>query len=284
MQERTLDLSGGLRVRLLEEGSGPPLLLLHGNPDNADEWRPLIARLSAEYRCLAPDLPGYGRRGATFALPADYRYTVEEQIRFVDEVLDAAGVSGPLSLVVHDIGGIMGVPWAAARVERVTGVVYTNTVAFPGFQWFDFAYRWGARGFFGRRLAALSMALIGRNEGALFRKVFRKQNPQLSSAELDRFAADFGCNPEAKASTLTQFRELTRAAYFDGYDQHLARINAAVPTVTVWGLGDPYVPDARAADLGAGRMERLEGVGHWVPLLAADPLAAAVRSLRQAPR
>lgn len=47
-------------IRLLERGEGPPLLLIHGNPDTADTWSPLMLRLEHRYRCLAPDLPGFG--------------------------------------------------------------------------------------------------------------------------------------------------------------------------------------------------------------------------------
>src|ERR1041385_2482375 len=107
-RERTLDLPGGIRVRTIDEGQGQTVLLLHGNPDNADEWRTLIALLKGQFRCLAPDLPGYGRQGGSYALPAHYRYTREEQIAFVDALLAALEIQGKITLVVHDIGGIMG--------------------------------------------------------------------------------------------------------------------------------------------------------------------------------
>jgi pimeloyl-ACP methyl ester carboxylesterase len=113
VSERTLDLPGDISVRLIEAGSGPTVLLLHGNPDNADEWNPLIALLQDDFRCLAPDLPGYGRRGRSYALPVQYHYTRDEQVAFVDAVLDQVGIEGKITLVLHDIGGIMGVPWAA---------------------------------------------------------------------------------------------------------------------------------------------------------------------------
>src|SRR5690349_21524013 len=88
-RERVLDLPGGIRVRAIDEGHGPTVLLLHGNPDNADEWRTLIDLLKDQFRCLAPDLPGYGRQGRSYPLPAHYRYTREEQIAFVDALLAA---------------------------------------------------------------------------------------------------------------------------------------------------------------------------------------------------
>src|SRR5262249_37448194 len=93
-RQHTLNVPEGGRVRLIEAGSGPAVLLLHGNPDNADEWGPLMALLGGDFRCLAPDLPGYGRRGCTYALPNAFRYTREEQVAFVDALLDQCGIGG----------------------------------------------------------------------------------------------------------------------------------------------------------------------------------------------
>ena len=62
ISERMLALQElDLKVRVLEAGAGPAVVLLHGNPDNADEWRLVIERLAARYRCIAIDFPGYGK-------------------------------------------------------------------------------------------------------------------------------------------------------------------------------------------------------------------------------
>ncbi len=58
-QERAIAV-GDARVAYYEEGEGEPLLLLHGCPFSSFIWRRVIARLSAQYRCLAPDLLGLG--------------------------------------------------------------------------------------------------------------------------------------------------------------------------------------------------------------------------------
>jgi pimeloyl-ACP methyl ester carboxylesterase len=66
-----------MTTRCIEEGDqGPILLFLHGNPDNADEWKKVMELLRGSYRCLAPDLPGYGRRGKTHELPVNFDYSV----------------------------------------------------------------------------------------------------------------------------------------------------------------------------------------------------------------
>jgi pimeloyl-ACP methyl ester carboxylesterase len=280
--ERLIRLPSGVRTRLIDagpnEGKGPVALLLHGNPDNADEWRHVIALLSATHRCLAPDLPGYGRRGQTQALPAGWEYTVDAQVEFVDQVLAEAGVAR-VTLVVHDIGGIMGVPWAARNTSRLDGLVYTNTVAYPGFEWFPLAHMAGSVTLAGRIRSKLAMEALSLGGGRLFQKQFGDRNPQLPPDEVARFTRDFGLNSVAKETTRRQFKRLVHGDYFAGYDRMLKTIADAVPTRTVWGLGDPYVPDARAPELLAERLERLVGVGHWVPIVAADTLVPHIRDV-----
>src|SRR5437868_5599699 len=143
MPDNVIDLGNGLKVRVLDEGTGPTLLLLHGNPDNADEWASLIRLLKGNFRCIAPDLPGYGRTGTTIPLPLNYVYSVDAQVSFVDTLLAKLNVQDKITLVVHDIGGIMGVPWAARNTQRLANVIFTNTVAYPNFKWFELAHRWG---------------------------------------------------------------------------------------------------------------------------------------------
>src|SRR5262245_60182264 len=239
----TVALRNGVRVRTLDEGHGPAVLLLHGNPDNADEYTTLIGLLKNDFRCIAPDLPGYGPRDGGFELPPRFDYSRAAQIEFVDALLAELNIQGQLTLVVHDIGGIMGVPWAAANVQRLAALVYTNTVAFPKHQWFNLAYRWGKTSPVGRRVAGLSMQALNWFGGALFRRVFARQNPQLNRAELDRFVVDFALNATARRTTLVEFRQITRPDFFEGYDQMLQSIAESVPTVAVWGAGDPYIAD-----------------------------------------
>ena len=66
--------------------------MLHGNPDNADEWGPLIARLSQRFRCIAPDFPGYGQSPEP---PASFSYDLAQQVQFVDAILKVMGVTDP---------------------------------------------------------------------------------------------------------------------------------------------------------------------------------------------
>jgi len=270
----------GVRTRVLDAGSGPVVLMLHGNPDNADEWRPLIERLAATHRCIAPDFPGYGQSPEP---PASFDYGLDVQRRFIDAVIDEAGIVQPIVLVVHDTGGTVGTAWAASNVARLRGVVFTNTVAFEGFDWFPIARRWGSDSLGGRWRAALGMWALGSRGGALFKKIFGAQSPQLTAAQLDRFVTSFALNADAKRTTLRQFRQLVRPEFFRGFEAMRLGLIERVPCRVLWGDQDPYLPKDLAQRFGTAAVTVLPGVGHWVPLVAADQLAAEVRVL-SAPR
>ena len=102
-------------VYVLEQGAGTPTLFLHGNPDSAEMWGEVMARMSQNYRCLAPDLPGYGRS----ALLPDFQVSLENEARWVADLVDTLAIREPLNLVMHDFGGHFGLAWAIRQPERV---------------------------------------------------------------------------------------------------------------------------------------------------------------------
>lgn len=118
-------------IHLVEEGEGPPVLFLHGNPDSSEVWSGIIPRLSARYRCIAPDLPGFGRSGA----PDDFNSSLDGMAAWVDALVTALGIHEPLNLVVHDIGCPFGLAWTVLNPDKVRSVVITNTVFASDYRW-----------------------------------------------------------------------------------------------------------------------------------------------------
>jgi haloalkane dehalogenase len=266
----------GLHTRVIDCGSGPVVLFLHGNPDNADEWRPVIERLRNRYRCIAPDFPGYGK---STDLPASFSYSLADLKQFVDEVLRATGVTGSITLVVHDTGGMVGTAWASENVQRLRGVVFTNTVVFENFPWFQIARQWGDDSLRGRLRSAIGMAALGLRRGMLFRRIFAKQSPQLSAQQLDRFVESFALNPAAKRATLRQFKAFIKPSFFAGFESMRLGLIDQLPCRVLWGDDDPYLPTALSRRFGRAPVTVLPGVGHWVALVAPDRLAEEVRTL-----
>ena len=266
----------GISTRVLDAGKGPVVLMLHGNPDNADEWVQLILRLAGRHRCIAPDFPGYGQSPEP---PSSFSYGLADQMRFVDAVLQAMHVSEPVILIVHDTGGMVGTSWAAVNLDRVRGMVITNTVAFDGFPWFPIARQWGDTSFYGRLRASLGMTALGLRKGALFKRIFGAQCPQLGESELARFAASFAVNGDAKRTTLRQFRQIMQPGFFSEFAAMRERILARVPCHVVWGDKDRFIPLKFAYAFGCKQVTILPDAGHWVALTEPEALAREVEAL-----
>ena len=115
-----------VRMHYLDEGEGPVVLMLHGNPTWSFFYRNLVKTLVvAGFRCIVPDHIGCGLSDK----PRDYRYTLERRIEDVERLIDHLGIS-QFSLVVHDWGGAIGCGLAVRRPEALGKLVVLNTAAF----------------------------------------------------------------------------------------------------------------------------------------------------------
>ncbi|MDP9396611.1 MAG: alpha/beta fold hydrolase [Actinomycetota bacterium] len=128
-EARTLDLDG-LAYAYVDEGSGPPVVLVHGNPTWSYHFRSLIAELpGAGFRALAPDHIGMGR---SVKPPANaYPHTLTRRVEDFGRFLDTVVPDEPVTLVVHDWGGAIALAWAVDHPDRVGRLVLLNTGAFP---------------------------------------------------------------------------------------------------------------------------------------------------------
>jgi len=120
-----------LRLHFLDEGprDAPPVLMLHGNPTWSFYYRNLVLALRGGYRCIVPDHIGCGLSDK----PNDsrYDYRLRSRIEDLETLLDRLGLEQPLTLVVHDWGGMIGFAWAVRNPERIARTVILNTAAFP---------------------------------------------------------------------------------------------------------------------------------------------------------
>jgi haloalkane dehalogenase len=113
-------------MHYLDEGSGPAVILLHGNPTWSFYFRNLIKQLTADgFRCIVPDHVGCGLSDK----PKEYAYTLEQRINDVDCLIARLGLKS-YSLVVHDWGGAIGCGVAVKRPDAVNKLVLLNTAAF----------------------------------------------------------------------------------------------------------------------------------------------------------
>jgi haloalkane dehalogenase len=107
-----------------EEGSGPPVVLLHGVPSSSFLYRKVIPLVSAEgMRAVGFDFPGLGLADR----PEHYDYRWSGLARFTGQALEALGIQR-CHLVVHDIGGPIGCEWAVRNPDRVLSLTALNTL------------------------------------------------------------------------------------------------------------------------------------------------------------
>ncbi|CAI8336968.1 MAG: Haloalkane dehalogenase 2 [Opitutia bacterium UBA7350] len=121
-----LQLGEGIKMHYLDEGQGPVVVLLHGNPTWSFFYRDLVVSLnSAGYRCIAPDHIGCGLSDK----PQDYNYTLDQRITDVSALLEHLGIKA-YSLVLHDWGGAIGCGLAGRAPDQLEKLVLLNTAAF----------------------------------------------------------------------------------------------------------------------------------------------------------
>ncbi len=119
-----LSVPGGA-ISYVDEGVGPPVVMVHGNPTWSLYFRHLITALRGAHRVIVPDHLGCGLSDK----PQAYPYRLIDHIENLTRLIRHLDL-GPVDLVVHDWGGAIGMGWATRHPELVRRVVVLNTAAF----------------------------------------------------------------------------------------------------------------------------------------------------------
>lgn len=120
------DVAPNVRMHYVDEGEGPPLLMVHGNPTWSFYWRNLVLAFRDRYRCVAPDHVGCGLSDK----PHDYPYVLARRSDDLLRLIETLNLTD-ITLLVHDWGGAIGLGAALAAPERFSRLVLFNTGAFP---------------------------------------------------------------------------------------------------------------------------------------------------------
>lgn len=130
-QPKRFEVRPGIAMSYVDEGplDGEVVVMLHGNPSWSYYWRNLVSGLCDRYRCIVPDHVGMGLSDNPD--DARYDYTLQSRVDDVARLLRHLGVDGPVTLAVHDWGGMIGFGWALSHAAQVKRLVITNTAAFP---------------------------------------------------------------------------------------------------------------------------------------------------------
>jgi haloalkane dehalogenase len=125
--DRLIEL-GGVDMHYVDEGGGETVVMVHGNPTWSFYFRELVKTLRGTHRLLVADHIGMGLSDR----PGEdrYRYTLKSRVDDLDKFLDHVAPTGPVTLVLHDWGGMIGMSWAVRHPERVKAIVAGNTACF----------------------------------------------------------------------------------------------------------------------------------------------------------
>lgn len=254
-EPRYADLDS-LRIARVDEGEGPAVLFLHGEPTWSYLWRKVIPPVrDAGFRCIAPDLPGFGRSDK----PLDFEwYSYDrhtEVMRALVEELDLRDAT----VVVHDWGGPIGLRLAVEAPERFSRLVAMDTGIFTGRQHMSEA--WQAFRDFVERTPDLPISFLVRG-GC-------KADPG------DEVAAAYDApfpSPESKAGARAFPLMLPTSPEMPGAEAGQRVLEALredrSPTLLLWADSDPVLtPETGrrfASALGAPEPETIENASHFL--------------------
>jgi haloalkane dehalogenase len=254
---RRLQLADGA-LSYVDEGAGPVVLFAHGTPTWSFEWRHLIRALAATHRCIAVDHLGFGLSEQ----PRGADYTPEAHARRFAEFCAALDLHD-VTLVVHDFGGPIALPWALGAAGRIRDLVVLNSWMWSfaddplmrrrgrfAASWFGrFLYRWA-----NASLRLLTPSVYGDR---------RKLTPAIHRQYLAPFRRRW-----ARVAVLWAMARAINgsAAHFQALWERRAAL-AGLPVTVIWGQRDGAFRPAMLARWRTAaphaQVVELAGAGHW---------------------
>jgi haloalkane dehalogenase len=258
----------GLRLAHVDEGDGPPVVMVHGEPTWSYLWRKLVAPVrDAGFRVVLPDHAGFGRSDKP-ADPAWYSY--DRHTALLGHLLEELDLRG-VTMVVHDWGGPIGLRAAVEHADRVDRLVIMDTGVLTGHQRMSDA--WRAFRDFVERTEDLPVGFLVRggcltDPGDEVIAAYDAPFPDAASkAGARAFPLMIPLTPEAPGAA-----EGRRVLYALKADER--------PTLMLWADSDPVLPlttgERFAAAIGAPPPRTIEGASHFLQEDRGDELGAIV--------
>lgn len=266
----------GLRLRYTEIGQGQPLLLVHGLLVDHRDWRTLLPRLATSFRCIALDLPGFGRSEVPSLERFDYRR--ESFARVLAAFIASLGVA-PVDLCAHSMGGGIALalaqhsPELLRRLTIIDGVCYPFPLPLlarfsllPGVGEFTFRYLYNR---------------------AVFRHYFRHDvfagHPAMDAQLVDSYYDAFD-RPLSRRAGYASMRNMLET--LPDLATSLAKVQ--LPVSLIWGTADRLVP-FRAAEqlvkaLPDALLHPIQGAGHAAHIEHPDRAVALIEAHHLGPR
>jgi haloalkane dehalogenase len=246
----------GLRLAHLEEGEGQPVVFFHGEPSWSYLWRKVIPPVrDAGFRCIAPDLAGFGRSDK----PTDIGwYSYDRHVELATSLLEDLDLRDATA-VVHDWGGAIGLRLAVENPERIARLVVMDTGLFTGHQKMTDA--WKAFRDFVERTEDLPVGMLVRraclnDPGDAVADAYEAPFPNAASkAGARAFPLMLPTEPDAPGAEAG--RRVLEAMREDDR-----------PILSLWADSDPIIPPQVGARfckaIGAPEPRLIEGASHFL--------------------
>jgi haloalkane dehalogenase len=258
----------GLRLAHLDEGDGQPVVFFHGEPTWSYLWRKVIPPVrDAGYRCLAPDLPGFGRSDK----PTDIDwYSYDRHVEMTAGLLTELDLRD-VTVVVHDWGGAIGLRIAVENPERISRLVIMEPALFTGRQKMTDA--WKAFRDFVERTEDLPVGMLVRracltDPGDEVAAAYEAPYPDAASKSGARaFPLMLPTEPDAPAAAAG--RRVVDALHDDDR-----------PILALWADSDPIMPPEVGVRLceaiGAPPPRLIENASHFLQEDAGERIGALI--------
>ncbi len=273
--EDTMITTSGARIRVRHGGSGPPLLLLHGNPQTSAIWRHVAARLQDRFTLICPDLRGYGFSSKPPPGDDHINYSKREMARDMVEVMETLGHTR-YGVCGHDRGGRVAHRLAYDWADRVTGLMVLDIAPTRemyrtgGFEFAKAYWHW----FFMIQPAPMPERMFGADPEALMRERMGAMGDlAIFDGAWEEYVAAFR-DPETIRGTCEDYRA---AASIDIVHDDAETGKLTVPVRCLWGGQGVVERCFDALALWRIRAEHVDGraldCGHYMPEEVPDEIA-----------
>jgi epoxide hydrolase 4 len=271
-----LTRDGGPEIHFVENGSGEPVLLLHGFPDFWYMWRYQIPYLAAKgFRVIALDLRGYNRSDAPRGVQS---YAMEKLSGDVIRVMDALGIL-TAHMVGHDWGGVIAWHVAAHHPQRVRKLVVINAPHPAAYfralarssqllrSWYLFAFQ----------VPRLPEYFLSVGHFRLLKRVWARaggESGNVSADNVGKYVKAFS-KPGKLTAAVNYYRAALRSML-----RRKKNGTVSVPTLLLWGEKDRFLvsalPELTSRYVPNLETRKLADFGHWPQLESPDTINAAI--------
>jgi len=255
----------------IDEGSGRPVIFVHGTPSWSFEYVPVIQELKSRFRCLAPDHLGFG-----FSSRPNADYSLWWHAKNFSDWVKSLNLDS-FDIVTHDYGSLIAFPYLAANPEKVGKIVVLNSWLWP-LETFDKSFKY-------KRLIAGSswmkwLYLNGNFSARVMVKTGWGKNLDKYNIYQPYFTRLFPV-PEFRLATWAVAKLLTKQASEMREVLQTAIVLKNKPAALIWGMHDKFLPAVHCEGwretLSVQQELQIERAGHFPQLENPSEVAAAIQ-------